>query len=67
VQSNFLTAQACIEFWVSILKSEAERVAVMLDAFGYVADDKYCSSTYHHWMFISHQLSRSRALTYAPG
>ena len=24
----------------------------MLDAFGYVAHDKYCSGTYHHWLFL---------------
>src|SRR5437879_2049179 len=61
VQSNFVTAQARVECWVSIFKSdrEAERVAVMLDALSYVADDKYGSGPYHHWMFLSHRDRKS--------
>src|SRR5258705_7184412 len=57
MQSNLVTAHACIVSWGSILKSdgEAECVAVILDALGYVADDKYSCGPYHHRMFFSHR------------
>src|SRR5712672_1098583 len=62
MQSNLVTAHACIVSWGSILKSdgEAERVAVMLDALGYVADDKYSCGPYHRRMLFSHRVLRSR-------
>jgi hypothetical protein len=56
VHSNFVAAQARIEYWLPILKSnrEAESVAVILDALGYAADGEYDRGTYHHGMIFSH-------------
>src|SRR5262249_3485731 len=56
VQSDFVTAQASIERRLSVLKIdfEAQRVAVMLDALGYVPDDKLGRGTYQHRTFLSH-------------
>jgi hypothetical protein len=37
---------------------EAKRVAIVLDALWYVADDEYRRSTYHHRVFRSHRTLR---------
>lgn len=52
MQSNFVTAQARIEYWVP--DGEAKRVAVMLDALGYATDDKYSCGPYQHRLFFNH-------------
>jgi hypothetical protein len=66
VHSDFVTAQARIEYWLSILKSdrEAERVAVMLDTLGYVADCEYGRGTHHRGTVFGHTALASRLTDY---
>src|SRR5476651_231807 len=55
---NFVPTQAHIECRSSVFECnrEAEHVAVVLSALGYIRHDEYCGSTNHHWIFCSHRV-----------